>query len=634
MAKEPGSSDSHASSERADSPALRFITCGSVDDGKSTLIGRLLFEQELIQADHLSALEADSKKYGTTGDEIDFALLLDGLEAEREQAITIDVAYRYFSTERRSFVVADTPGHEQYTRNMVTGASNADLAIVLADARKGLMTQSFRHTNLVSLLRLPHIVLAVNKMDLVDFSEERFCAIRDEFQSFCFQLGFHSIAAIPISARFGDNISNVSERSPWFTGKALLRYLESVSIRPAEADRGFRMPIQWVNRPNLDFRGYSGRVSRASGAVRVGDEVVALPSGRRTSIARIVTADGDLLSAVRGESVTITLDDAIDLSRGDVLTSTKVMPCMADQFAAHLIWMSDAKMLAGRPYLMKIGTKTVLVSVTGVKYRLDPSSQAHIAASSLALNEIGFCNFSCPEIIVMDRYENDPSLGAFILIDRDSNETVGAGLIAHELRRSLNITHQDFTVDKVARSRLKHHRPVVLWFTGLSGSGKSTVADLVERLLLKHGVHTAMLDGDNVRHGLNRDLGFSDADRVENIRRAGEVAKLMLNAGLVVLCAFISPFHAERRMVRELFDSEEFIEIFIDTPLDICIARDPKGLYKRALAGEILNFTGIDQAYEPPENPEMTFRAGSRSAQDIADQIVAELQQRGVIGPL
>ncbi|VTZ48433.1 Sulfate adenylyltransferase subunit 1 / Adenylyl-sulfate kinase [Methylocella tundrae] len=610
-------------------PTLRLITCGSVDDGKSTLIGRLLFEQSLIFDDQLAALERDSKRHGTTGDEIDFALLVDGLEAEREQGITIDVAYRYVSTPRRSFIIADTPGHEQYTRNMATAASSANLAILLVDARKGLLTQTCRHATIVSLIGIKHVVLAVNKIDLTGFDEAGFNAIVAKFKSFAEPLGFKSITPIPISARHGDNVSENSANTPWYQGQPLLAFLEAVDVEEDQSGKPFRFPVQWVNRPHLDFRGFAGTI--ASGTVSEGDEVVVAGSGKSSRVARIVTADGDRASAGAGEAVTITLTDELDIARGDVLSDPKNRPEVSDQFAAHLIWMSEEKLLPGRSYLLKSGAKTAPVTIRELKHRLDVNTLGEMAARTLSLNEVGFCKLSATAPIAFDPYESNHSTGSFILIDRTTNATAAAGLIAFGLRRATNIHAQDLNVRKADRARLNSHKPGVLWFTGLSGSGKSTIANLVESRLYAHGVRTILLDGDNIRHGLNKDLGFTEIDRIENIRRVGEVARLMTQAGLIVLCSFISPFAAERELVRELLDEDEFIEIFVDTPIQDCIARDPKGLYKKALAGEIKNFTGIDQPYETPKNPELIVGRDGQSAREAAALIVAALVQRGFI---
>ena len=610
-------------------PPLRLLTCGSVDDGKSTLIGRLLHEQNLIFDDHREALGRDSKRHGTTGGEIDYALLLDGLEAEREQGITIDVAYRYFATDRRSFVVADTPGHEQYTRNMATGASNADLAVLLVDARKGLLSQTRRHAVIIGLLGIRHVVLAVNKIDLVDFDRAVFEHIASEFEKFAAGLDFKDITAIPMSARHGDNVSARSENTPWYLGRSLLGHLETVDVDDDREDKPFRMPVQWVNRANSDFRGFAGTI--VGGTVGRGDEIVVLPSGRLTKVATIAGPGGEVDSAVAGDSVTLTLADEIDVSRGDMFAAVRDRPASGDQFEARVFWMSNERLLPGRSYLMKIGHRTVAATVTALKHRLEIDTMSKLAAKTLALNEIGTCNLSAASAVVFDPYAENRDTGSFILIDRTSNETVAAGTIDFALRRASNIHHQNQTISRDARSGLMRHKPAVLWFTGLPGAGKSTIANLVEAGLHGRRVHTIMLDGDNVRHGLNRDLGFTEADRVENIRRIGEVAKLMADAGLVVLCSFISPFQAERRMVRELIGADEFIEVFVDTPLEQCIARDPKGLYRRALAGEIKNFTGVDQAYETPEHPELHLYTGSGDAATLADKVIEDLVRRGIV---
>jgi len=626
----PAIADAAAELAGADTrPALRFLTCGSVDDGKSTLIGRLLYEQNLIFDDHLAALERDSRKHGTTGAEIDFALLLDGLEAEREQGITIDVAYRYFSTKRRAFIVADTPGHEQYTRNMATGASNSDFAVLLVDARKGLLNQTRRHAVIASLLGIRYAVLAVNKIDLVEYDRTVFDRITADFFEFAATLGFKDLKSIPISARYGDNVSKRSERTPWYSGPHLLENLETVDVEDSRLSKPFRMPVQWVNRPNSDFRGFAGTL--ASGRARPGDEIAVLPSGRTTRIKAVIGADGDLDVADAGDSVTITLDDEIDIARGDMFAAVRDRPQVADQFAAHLVWMSSENLFPGRSYLLKMNNCTLAATATELKHRLDVNTMSKLAAKTLALNEVGICNLSIARPIAFDPYVDNRETGAFILIDRYSNETVAAGMIDFALRRATNIHHQNLTVGKAERSRLMHHRPAVLWFTGLPGAGKSTIANLVEAGLNARGIHSVMLDGDNVRHGLNKDLGFTESDRVENIRRIGEVAKLMIDAGLIVLCSFISPFRAERRMVRELLDTGEFIEVFVDTPLEQCIARDPKGLYRRALAGEIKNFTGVDQPYEAPENPELHLLAGSKDPDKLANEVVEELIRQKIL---
>ena len=608
-------------------PTLRFLTCGSVDDGKSTLIGRLLYERSLILDDQLAALERDSRKFGTLGEEVDFALLVDGLEAEREQGITIDVAYRYFKTDKRAFIVADCPGHEQYTRNMATGASNADLAILLVDARKGLLTQTRRHATIVSLLGIRHVVLAVNKMDLVDYDQAVFDRIVQDFEQESARQRFAVVTPIPLSARMGDNISAASPHMPWYHGPTLVAHLETADVEEQLDDKPFRFPIQWVNRPHLDFRGFAGTL--ASGLVRRGDEIVVAASGKKTSVARIVTGDGDVEEARARDSVTLVFADEVDASRGDVLCDPKNRPDVVDQFAAHIIWMSEQKLLPGRSYLMKIGGRTIPASVTEIKHRVGVITKNHLAAKSLKLNEIGFCNLMVTAPIAIDPYPENRVTGAFILIDRATNAVAGAGMIEFPLRRASNVHLQQMTVDKAARAQLKHQKPKILWLTGLSGSGKSTIANLVEARLLQRHAHSIMLDGDNVRHGLNKDLGFTDADRVENIRRIGEVAKLMTDAGLIVLCSFISPFAAERDMVRGLVGAGEFIEIFLDTPIETCIERDPKGLYKKALAGQIKNFTGVDQAYERPTAAEIVIGPEPCAAEQAAERILAYLEESG-----
>ncbi|MFZ1991968.1 MAG: sulfate adenylyltransferase subunit CysN [Alphaproteobacteria bacterium] len=600
---------------------LRFITCGSVDDGKSTLIGRLLYDSKMIFEDQLAALESDSKKVGTQGGNLDFALLVDGLAAEREQGITIDVAYRFFSTDKRKFIVADTPGHEQYTRNMVTGASTADLAVILIDARKGVLTQTRRHSYLVSLLGIRNVVLAVNKMDLVGYDQKVFDAIVQDYATFATEIGLADFLAIPISGLKGDNITSKSAATFWYSGPSLIDHLETVEIDDDRLVRGaFRMPVQWVNRPNQNFRGFAGLI--AGGQIRPGEKVRVLPSGRESRVARIVTQDGDLPAAIAGQSVTLTLEDEIDISRGDVISAQTSPPEVADQFETTLIWMSDEPMLPGRPYWLKIGTKLVSAVITEPKYQINVNTLEHLAAKTLALNAIGVCNISVDRPIAFDAYAENKDTGGFILIDRMTNGTVGAGLINFALRRAANIHWQALDVSKKSRSQLKGQYPRVLWFTGLSGSGKSTIANLVERKLAALGRHTYLLDGDNVRHGLNRDLGFTDADRVENIRRVGEVAKLMADAGLIVLVSFISPFRSERQLARDLMPPGEFIEVFVDTPLAVAESRDVKGLYKKARAGELKNFTGIDSPYEPPENAEVRINTVALSAEAAADEIV------------
>ena len=608
---------------------LRFITCGSVDDGKSTLIGRLLYESKLVFEDHMAALEADSKKVGTQGGDLDFALLLDGLEAEREQGITIDVAYRFFSTEQRKFIVADTPGHEQYTRNMVTGASTADLAVILIDARKGVLTQTRRHSFIVSLLGIRHVVLAVNKLDLVDYSQEVFTQIESDYREFATQIGINDVVCIPMSALKGDNILHPSPNTPWYHGPSLVPHLEAVQVDDEVADGPFRMPVQWVNRPNLDFRGFSGPI--VGGTIAVGDRVRVVPGGRTSTVDRILAGDGDVEEAVAGQAVTITLADEIDISRGDVLAAADDPPEVADQFEAHVVWMHEHQMLPGRPYLLKIGTRTVGVSLSSPKYRINVNTLEHTAANSLELNEIGVCNLSLDRPIPFDPYVENRDTGGFIVVDRLTNATVGAGLLHFALRRSQNVHWQAIEVDTEAHTRLKGHEPCVVWFTGLSGAGKSAIGNLVERRLHTIGVHTTMLDGDNVRHGLNKDLGFTEVDRVENIRRVAEVSKLMADAGLVVLVTFISPFRAERQMARELIGAGRFCEVFVDTPLDVAEERDPKGLYRKARRGELANFTGIDSPYEPPEAPEIRIDTTALDPETAAEQIVARLREMGVV---
>ena len=609
---------------------LRFITCGSVDDGKSTLIGRLLYDSKLVFEDHLAALEADSKKVGTQGGELDFALLVDGLAAEREQGITIDVAYRFFSTEKRKFIVADTPGHEQYTRNMVTGASTADLAVVLIDARKGVLTQTRRHSYLVSLLGIRHVVVAVNKIDLVDYSQEVFDQIEADYRRFATEVGLHDVVCIPISALRGDNITDHGEAMAWYDGPTLIEHLESVRIDDDARSGPFRMPVQWVNRPDLDFRGFSGEI--AGGTIAPGDRVRILPSGRESHVDRIVTLDGDLSEAVAGQSVTITLVDEIDVSRGDVIATADSPPAVADQFEAHVIWMDGAEMLPGRPYLLKIGARTVNATLAQPKFKVNVNTLEHTAARTLELNEIGVCNINLDRPIPFDPYVDNRDMGGFILIDRFTNATVAAGLLHFALRRADNVHWQAVEIDKERRSAQKGQRSTVVWFTGLSGSGKSTIANIVEQKLFEIGRHTYLLDGDNVRHGLNKDLGFTDADRVENIRRVSEVAGLMVDAGLLVLVSFISPFRAERQMARERLEPGEFIEVFVDTPLDVAEQRDVKGLYKKARSGELTNFTGIDSPYEEPEQPELRIDTTAMSAEEAADLIIDHLRAGGYIG--
>jgi len=603
---------------------LRFITCGSVDDGKSTLIGRLLYDSKMIFEDQLAALEADSKRVGTQGQEIDFALLVDGLAAEREQGITIDVAYRFFTTEKRKFIVADTPGHEQYTRNMVTGASTADLAVILIDARKGVLTQTRRHSFLAHLLGIRHIVLAVNKMDLVGYDKAVFDRITLAYRAFASEIGITNFTAIPISGFKGDNITALSDNTPWFKGPALIEHLENVEIgSAADEAKPFRMPVQWVNRPNLDFRGFSGQL--ATGKVRPGDAVRILPSGKTTTVSRIVTLDGDLEEAVAGQSVTLTLADEVDCSRGDVIATADNPPEAADQFEATLVWMADEAMIPGRAYWLKLATQTVSATVQAPKYEINVNTLDHLAAKTLELNGIGVTQLSTDKPIVFEPYADNHALGGFILIDKLTNATVAAGMLHFSLRRAQNVHWQATDIDRDMRADLKNQRPALLWFTGLSGSGKSTIANLVEKKLHRMNRHSFLLDGDNVRHGLNRDLGFTEADRIENIRRVGEVAKLMTDAGLIVITAFISPFRAERDMVRGMLPEGEFVEVFIDTPLAEAEKRDVKGLYKKARAGQLKNFTGIDSPYEAPETPEIRIDTTAMTPEEAADMIIDRL---------
>jgi bifunctional enzyme CysN/CysC len=609
---------------------LRFLTCGSVDDGKSTLIGRLLYDSKLLFEDQINVLERDSRKHGTAGDEIDFALLLDGLEAEREQGITIDVAYRFFATEKRKFVVADTPGHEQYTRNMATGASTADVAVMMIDARKGVLVQTLRHTYIARMMGIRHVVLAVNKMDLVEHARGRFHEIVADYLKSAEPLGFESITPIPMSARYGDNVTKRSEGMSWHTGPTLIEYLEDLDINSDIQNEPFRMPVQWVNRPNLNFRGYSGTI--VSGAIRPGDAIVVAQSGQAANVERIVTADGDLDEAVAGDAVTLVLNHEIDISRGDVIAAADARPEVTDQFAAEVLWMAEEELLPGRSYLLKIGSATTPATVSALKHRIDVNTYEKKPSRKLEMNGIGFCNMSTARPIAFDPYHVIRDMGAFILVDRFTNQTVGAGMIEFGLRRASNIHHHAMDVTKEARAQIKGQKPAILWFTGLSGAGKSTVANLVERKLSQAGHHTYSLDGDNIRHGLNRDLGFTDEDRVENIRRIGEVGKLFVDSGLIVTCSFISPFRSERQMVRELVEEGEFIEVFIDAPLEVCMQRDPKGLYKKAQAGEIKNFTGFDSPYEAPDTPELHIKTDDLSAEDAADKVIAELKRMGRLG--
>ncbi|MFX1676102.1 sulfate adenylyltransferase subunit CysN [Paraburkholderia sp. A2WS-5] len=606
---------------------LRFITCGSVDDGKSTLIGRLLYESKMLFEDQLSQLEADSKKVGSQGGNLDFALLVDGLAAEREQGITIDVAYRFFATDKRKFIVADTPGHEQYTRNMITGASTADVAVILVDARKGLLTQTHRHSYLVSLIGIRRIVLAVNKLDMVGYSREIFERIANEYRAFAAQIGLHDIVSIPLSALAGDNVTDSSANTPWYSGPSLMAYLESVPVEDdARLNQPFRLPVQWVNRPNLNFRGYAGNIS--AGEIRRGERVRVLPSGRDSRVASIITAAGEAASARSGQAITLTLEDEIDISRGDVIARADAPPAVADQFEATLVWMNEEPMLPGRPYLLKIGTRTVGVTCQQPKYRVNVNTLEHLAARTLEMNEIGVCNLNLDRAVAFDPYAENRETGGFIVIDRLTNNTVGAGMLHFALRRSQNVHWQATVVDAGARATLKHQTPRVVWFTGLSGAGKSTIANLVEQKLHALGKHTYLLDGDNVRHGLNKDLGFSEADRVENIRRVSEVARLMMDAGLIALVSFISPFRAERDMARALAGPDSFVEIFVDTPIAVAEERDPKGLYKKARSGELKNFTGIDSPYEPPEHPEIRIDTTADTPEHAAGRIVDWLLHR------
>jgi bifunctional enzyme CysN/CysC len=610
---------------------LRFITCGSVDDGKSTLIGRLLYESKMIFDDQLSALERDSKKVGTRGAELDFALLVDGLAAEREQGITIDVAYRFFSTEKRKFIVADTPGHEQYTRNMVTGASTADLAVILIDARKGVLTQTRRHSFLVRLIGISRVVLAVNKMDLVGYSQANFDSIVSDYREFAARIGLSAITPIPLSAVYGDNIIERGSNMPWYQGPTLMQHLEDVPLPDVSTDKAFRLPVQWVNRPNADFRGFAGQI--ASGAVARGDRIRVLPSGRESQVARIVTAAGDLERAVAGQSVTLTLASEVDVSRGDVIASAAAPPQVASQFEATIVWMHEEPMLQGRAYLMKSGTRTVTATITPLKHKINVNTLDELPAERLELNDIGVCELELDRPIPFEAYAENRELGGFILIDRLSNSTVGAGLINFALRRSQNVHWQALDVNKQLRARQKGQRACVLWLTGLSGAGKSTIANRIEKRLAAEGRHTYLLDGDNVRHGLNKDLGFTAQDRVENIRRVAEVSKLMVDAGLIVLVSFISPFRSERRMARELFAAGEFIEVFIDTPLAEAERRDVKGLYKKARRGELKNFTGIDSPYEAPEDAEIRIDTTAMDADAAAEHIIRHLESLKVTVP-
>jgi bifunctional enzyme CysN/CysC len=614
--------------QQADKDLLRFLTCGSVDDGKSTLIGRLLHDSKQIFDDQLSELTKASTRRGATGDEVDLSLLLDGLEAEREQGITIDVAYRFFSTPKRSFIVADTPGHEQYTRNMATGASKADLAILLIDARKGVLLQTRRHSLICSLLGLRHVVIAVNKIDLVSYQANVFERIVAEYRAFASELGFSSIMAIPVSARDGDNVTRRSDHTPWYHGPILLDYLETVSSEGETNEKPFRFPVQWVNRSTPDFRGYAGTV--ISGHIKAGDPVTVAASGQSSRVKELLTYEGPQPSAETGDAITITLADEIDIARGDLLVSPISGPEVSDQFAAHIIWMSDQALIPGRSYLARIGTKTTPITVTGIKYKIDVNTREHLATHTLGLNDIAFCNMATAAPVAFDPYEQNRKTGSFILIDRLSNHTVGAGMIAFGLRRGTNLHRQATLIGKAERAAQKHQKPAIVWLTGLSGAGKSTIANIAERQLHAAGHHTMLLDGDNVRLGLNRDLGFTEADRVENIRRAGEVAKLLADSGLIVLCCFISPYAADREMVRRLVPDGEFIEVFVDTPIEECARRDPKGLYAKAKSGKIKNFTGFDAPYEAPANPEIHLQTTGQQTEQLAERLLAQLAELGI----
>jgi bifunctional enzyme CysN/CysC len=608
---------------------LRFLTCGSVDDGKSTLIGRLLYDCKLLFDDQIAALAEDSSRFGTTGGDLDMALLVDGLQAEREQGITIDVAYRYFATPRRNFIVADTPGHEQYTRNMATGASTADLAVLLIDARKGVLTQTRRHSHIVALFGIRDVVVAVNKMDTLDWGEAAFERIKAEYEAFAASIGLANVMCIPVSALHGDNVTRGSDAIPWYRGATLIEHLETVDITSSASEKPFRMPVQWVNRPNSQLRGYCGTI--VSGSVHPGDRMAVLPAGRTAEVARIVSFDGDLQEAAAGQAVTLTFSEEIDITRGDVIAADDARCATADQFSAHVVWMSEQPMLPERSYLLQTGTALVPAQITELKYKINVNTREHLAAKHLDLNEIALCNVALDRAIAFDPYAENRDLGGFILIDRMTNATVACGMIAFALRRAANIHWRTFRIDKDARAILKRQKPCVLWLTGLSGAGKSTIADLLEQSLHRAGHHTIVLDGDNIRHGLNRDLGFTDEDRVENIRRVAEVAKLMVEAGLIVIVSFISPFRSERRLARGLVGEDEFLEIYVDTPLDICEARDPKGLYKLARAGKLPNLTGIGSPYEPPAQPELVLAAGGEPPDVLAGEVLTALRQRGII---
>ena len=612
-------------SEQDGKDRLRFITCGSVDDGKSTLLGRLLYDSKSVFEDQLSSTEVESRKYGTQGEQVDLALLVDGLQAEREQGITIDVAYRYFETDKRKFIAADTPGHEQYTRNMATGASTADLAIILIDARKGVLDQTRRHAYIAALLGITNVVLAVNKMDLVEYSQTVFDEIVTEFHAFSDSLGIQNIVPIPLSALAGDNVFSASANMSWYRGPTLMEHLETVEVGVGLGESPFRMPVQWVNRPGPDYRGLSGNV--ASGTISKGDAIVSSLSGRSTTVAQILGPDGEIEKAICGQAVTIALADELDISRGDILATPDEVPELADQFAAHIIWMSDDELLPERAYTIRFATSDATAQITDLVHSIDVNTHEHLAAKTLRLNEVGYCKVSIDKAAAFDAYKDNRQTGSFVLLDKFTNATVGAGTIDFALRRASNIKWHEMNINKQVRARINNQKPCVLWFTGFSGSGKSTIADRLEQKLHAVGNRTYLLDGDNVRHGLNRDLGFTDQDRVENIRRVGEVSKLMVDAGLVVITSFISPFRSERQMARELMEDDEFVEVFVDTPLEVCEARDPKGLYKKARAGELKNFTAIDSDYEPPENAEIVLKSGELDADTLADQIIDYLQK-------
>jgi bifunctional enzyme CysN/CysC len=614
--------------QQANKDLLRFLTCGSVDDGKSTLIGRLLHDSKQIFEDQLSELTRESARRGTTADQVDLSLLVDGLEAEREQGITIDVAYRFFSTPRRSFIVADTPGHEQYTRNMATGASKADLAVLLIDARKGVLLQTRRHSLICSLLGLRHVVIAVNKIDLVSYQANVFERIVAQYRAFAAELGFSSMMAIPVSARDGDNVTTPSAHTPWYQGPTLLDYLETIDGESETDEKPFRFPVQWVNRSSPDFRGYAGTV--VSGHIRAGDPVIVAASGQSSRVKELLAYEGPRPSAEAGDAITITLADEIDIARGDLLVGPMSGPEVSDQFAAHIIWMSDQALIPGRSYLARIGTRTTPITVTGIRYKIDVNTREHLATHTLGLNDIAFCNVSTAAPVAFDPYRQNRKTGSFIVIDRLSNHTLGAGMIAFGLRRGTNLHRQATLIGKAERAAQKHQKPAIVWLTGLSGAGKSSIANIAERQLHAAGHHTMLLDGDNVRLGLNRDLGFTEADRVENIRRAGEVAKLLTDSGLIVLCCFISPYAADREMVRRLVPDGEFIEVFIDTPIEECARRDPKGLYAKAKAGKIKNFTGFDAPYEAPTNPEIHLPTTGQPAEQLAERLLARLAELGI----